>query len=109
MVLLCNSDLPDVGRNGEGEVFDMVIPMVPLPGESFWGDAIRNEYWLVLAIPHGHGDRGVVKEEAVPLPCVRGSCDPLVPVVDEMFVYGLDVDNAKVNVPGSLAVPMTVR
>ena len=35
-------DVPDVGCDGEREVLDVIVVMVPLPGLSFWRDAVRN-------------------------------------------------------------------
>lgn len=86
--------LPDVGRDGEREVLYVIIPVVPLPRLSLGSDAVPDEDGLVLAVPHGDGDGGVVQEEAVPLPGRRGSCDPVVPAVEETFVDHLQVDDA---------------
>jgi len=97
---------PDVGCDGEGEVLDVIVPMVPLPGLSLWGDTVPNEDGLVLAVAHRDRDGGVVEKEPVPLPGGRGSRDPVVPAVEEPFVDRLEVDDAKVDVSCPLAVPV---
>ena len=64
---------------------------------------------MVLAEAHGDCDGGVVEKEPVRLPGGRGLGDPVDPPVDEAIVDEIEIDYAKENVSGCLAVPVAER
>ena len=103
-VILC-MNIPDVHCNGEGEMFDVFVVMISLPRASFWCNTVQ--YKDVLILP-GDSDGHVVKEKLIHFPWARSSCDPVIPVVEEMLVDHVDVSYVRLEVLWQLAGPVAV-
>ena len=57
-----------MGGYGEGEMLDVIILDIAIPGESLHIDVVWHEDMLVVTVVHGDGNGGVVEKEVVSLP-----------------------------------------
>ena len=57
-----------MGGYGEGEMLDVIILVIAIPGESLHIDVVGHEDVLVVTMVHGNGNGGVVEKEVVSLP-----------------------------------------
>lgn len=95
--------LRDVSGYRKRKMFYMLVLVVPLPREPFGCCATRDQYVLILTIPHGYSDGGVVEQETIPLPRRRGLSDPVEPSIEEVLMDEFSVDAAEVELPRRLA------
>ena len=98
-----------MGGNGEPEELDVGIAAVPLSVPGLDVDHVRMEDLLVLSVHQGNGDRGVVEEEMIGLPCMGCTVDPVDPFLEEEVVEGLDVVQPEVNGAVLFARPAAVE
>ena len=74
---------PDMRGYGKGEMLDVIVSVVKIPGECLRINIVGHEDVLVLTVAHGDGDGGVVKEEAISLPGTGSMLEPVMPAVNE--------------------------